>query len=175
MAISPLPTFETPVATKSPWNSLEVAKILMPFVSALILAVVGLLISRSIETIKQEYEITALKDNSVPRLLTRFDQFRTLGADARPAAFHVKYEPYLRVQTTDGNVLEGWPLRFSIFRNGYEFYLSPACEVSSGTARRLPGPGAIVMQAAIRRIDIIDKQTSACAAAWAEVTPKKAP
>lgn len=169
-----------PVAPAKPatstWNSLEIAKIAAPIVSAIVLAAVGYLISHEIESAKLVLAEASRAQNSLPRLLRDFSQFRNSDSvDGRRADLRNTTEPYLRVHLKDNVIVEGWPLRYAYPASGYEIWLSPACFIVGAGVERNTGPGVFIFQSEVRRIDILDKESSVCAKAWDAVPPASSP
>jgi hypothetical protein len=89
--------------------------------------------------------------------------------DGRPA-FMKRTEAYARVGLKDGPVYEGWPEFYEHGNSPSELYLSPACRVSEvGEVSILPGPGVIIVEAEIKSIELLDRESSTCFAKYAEL------
>lgn len=152
--------------SKPIWNSLEIAKIIAPIASALILAFVGLYISMDLEQQKIRIATTERAVNSTPHLLRSISRSNGSEFDARPLHERSGSQPYLRVIVSNGTVVEGWPLIFDYPPTGYEVFLSPACTYADGNLKRVLGPGILLLQSSIQQIEFIENIHSLCAQSW---------
>lgn len=93
--------------------------------------------------------------------------------DGRPV-FMKRTEAYARVELKEGPIYEGWPEFYEHGNSPSELYLSPACRVSTtGEVSILPGPGVIIVEAEIKSIELLDRESSACFGKYAELVQKE--
>jgi hypothetical protein len=154
-----------PEAPPKLWSTLEGAKIAAPILSALLLAGVGFWISERLEASKRRMDASEKTQEMLRYLISDWSQLRKKGLDGREDVLKLKTEPYLRLILRDG-IVEGWPLQRRDRAAGDELWLSPACNMDKDGPRLVLGSGVYVVQSEIRRIEVLDKDTSECAKAW---------